>query len=149
MKETLHEIEDIFSIFHDGTITDWKSIESGIELTIECEYLTELIDPEFSKFYVKLNKILELELEPWMQPIELPKEIKKSQYDIFKAELEILSARTENAIVKISCNQHNLEFDYCGGILKILAEKVTVKTENNSELNIKELNEISNSYWNK
>ena len=149
MNETLNKIEDIFSIFHDGTITQWKSIENGIKLTIECEYLAELIDSDFTKFYVELNKISELELEPWMNPIELPKEIKKSPTEIFKAELEILSAKTENGIVEVTCNQHNLKFNYCGGILKVIAEKVTVKSENNAVLNISELNEISNSYWNR
>ncbi|MBQ4805819.1 hypothetical protein J8L88_23380 [Aquimarina sp. MMG015] len=149
MNETLNKIEGIFSIFHDGTITQWESIENGIELIIECEYLAELIDSEFTKFHVELNKILKLELEPWMNPIELPKEIKKSPTEIFKAELEILSAKTENGIVEVSCNQHNLEFNYCGGILKILAEKITVKSENKDELSINELNKMSNSYWNK
>ncbi len=149
MNETLNKIEGIFSIFHDGTITQWESIENGIELIIECEYLEELIDSEFTKFHVELNKILKLELEPWMNPIELPKEIKKSPTEIFKAELEILSAKTENGIVEVSCNQHNLEFNYCGGILKILAEKITVKSENKDELSINELNKMSNSYWNK
>lgn len=149
MNKIQNKIEDIFSIFHDGTITEWKPIENGIELTIECEYLAELIDSNFTKFYVELNKISKLEFDSWMNPIELPKEIKKTPTEIFKAELEILSAKTENGIVQITCNQHNTEFNYCGGNLQILAENITVKSENNSELSVDDLNEISNSYWNR
>jgi len=96
-------IRDIFSILHDGTIFVWTGDKHLLTLTVECQYLAERIDKSFDKFYVELSKIDKIELDPWTSPINLPTIIKTDFADIFRAELEILSAVIINEIVIVAC----------------------------------------------
>ena len=83
-----------------------------------------------------------------MNPINQPQILFTSIVDIFQATLEILSAEIENEFVKITCNQHNLDFDYCGGTLLVKCENVKVFDEKNNKLTIDELDKVCNEYWN-
>ncbi|MFZ1799042.1 MAG: hypothetical protein WAU24_04195 [Chitinophagaceae bacterium] len=114
---TLDDIRDIFSILHDGTTSSWTGDKDLLMLKVNCDYLAERIDKSFKSFYVECRQIDKLELHPWMNPIDLPQTLLTDFNDIFKAELEILSADIENDFVKITCNQHDTDFDYCGGTL--------------------------------
>lgn len=145
----LKEIEDIFSIFHDGTITDWERIENGLRLTIDCEYLAELIEPERTIFSLELTQIDKLSMDPWMNPIELESRLLTEPEDIFKAELEILSAEVEQDYVRISCNQHDTDFNYCGGTIHLSANAVVVKDEKNRVMTVENLHSICKRYWDK
>lgn len=149
MSKILDDIRDVFSIFHDGGISNFELTEIGIRLTIECEYLAELIDPDFKTFYVEFWNLQKLELDPWMNPIELEKVIKTEPEEIFKTELEILSAEIENEYVKVTCIQHDNNFDYCGGHLLISAETFKVENERKQEMTIDELDSVCNTYWSK
>jgi len=144
-----NEIENIFATFHDGGITDWKGDLKQLTLKIECQYLGQEFQDDFENFYLIINNIKHIELEPWMNPIKLEKINKTELNDIFKAELEIGYAETINGIVKISCNQHDTEFDYCGGNLFLKAESIEIK--NHLKQNIKpiDLYNANDSYWNK
>ena len=44
------DIRDIFSILHDGTISACTGDKDLLTLTVDCEYLAELIDKSFDKF---------------------------------------------------------------------------------------------------
>ena len=147
---THHNLADTFSIFHDGTITDWSGDRHHLRLTIECEYLAELIDPTFDTFFVELFEIDFLEFEPWPNPADLPVVLKTDLHAIFLAELEILHANEkENGCVEIVCNQHDSRYDYCGGRLLISCLSVSVTDQLNNPLTIDELDIICNRYWNR
>lgn len=140
-------IREIFSILHDGTITRWKGNKDKLTLAIDCLYLAERIDNSFDKFYVQLFNIDKLELDPWTNSIEIEKVIKTDFEEIFKAELDILSAVINDDAVIVSCQQYNRDFDYSGGNLKINCEKIKVFDQNKNELTIKQFGEICKSYW--
>lgn len=144
---TTENISNIFSILHDGTISAWMGNKDLLYLTIECEYLAERIDKSFDRFYVELIDIEKLELNPWTNSIELPTIINTTYADIFKAELEILSAEVIDDIVVITCNQHDKNFDYCGGNLAIRCKEVKVYDQNKNELTIDQLGDICKIYW--
>ncbi|EKT3967278.1 hypothetical protein NTJ12_002364 [Flavobacterium psychrophilum] len=147
-QKALEDIRDVFSIFHDGTIETWNGNQELLKLKIDCEYLAERIDKSYASFYVEFEKIETLEFNPWMNPINQPQTLFTNIVDIFQASLEILSAEIENGFVKITCNQHNLDFNYCGGTLLVNCKNVKVFDEKNNELTIDELDKICNEYWN-
>ena len=143
----IEDIRDIFSILHDGTISAWTGDKNLLTLTVDCEYLAERIDKSFDKFYVELINVDKLELDPWTNPIDLPTIVKFDYADIFKAELEILSADIKEDVVVITCNQHDTNFDYCGGNLTICCQAIKVFDQNKNELTIDQFEEICKNYW--
>ena len=116
-------------------------------LTVECEYLAERIDKSFDNFYVELSIIDKIELDPWSNPFYIPAIIKTELRDIFKAKLEILSADIKDTVVVVSCNQHNTDFDYCGGNLTISCQSIKVFDQSKNELTIEQFDKICNEYW--
>lgn len=143
------EIEDIFATFHDGGITEWKGDLKQLTLKIECQYLGQEFQDDFENFYLIINNIEHIELEPWMNPIKLEKINKTELNDIFKVELEIGYAETIDGIVKISCNQHDTKFDYCGGNLFLKAESIEIKNHLKQYIKPIDLYNANDSYWNK
>ena len=146
MKAT-EDIRDIFSILHDGTISAWIGDKNLLTLTVDCEYLAERIDKSFDKFFVELTQLDELFLSTWPNPFDLPVQTLTELSDIFKAELEILSADVKDGKVIIACNQHNTDFDYCGGNLTISCETIKVFDQNKNEMTIDQFGEICKNYW--
>ncbi len=142
------DIRDIFSILHDGTISEWTGDKDRLTLTVECNYLAERIDKSFDKFYVELLDIDKIELKPWTTPADIPVVIKTSPRDIFEAQLEILSADIKDGHVIISCNQDDLSFDYGGGDLKISCSSIRILDQRRRELTIAQVGKICNDYWN-
>jgi hypothetical protein len=143
----LENIRDVFSIFHDGIILNWNGNEELLKLKIDCEYLAKKIDKTFTSFIIELKNIEKIEFNPWMNPINLPQKTFTKIEDIFQAGLEILSADIENEIVKITCNQHNLNYEYCGGTLLLNCKSLKVFDENKNELTINKINTICEEYW--
>ena len=141
------DIIDVFSILHDGTISAWTGDKDLLTLTVHCEYLAQRIDKSFDKFYVELINVDKLELDPWTNPIDFPTIVKTDYADIFKAELEILSADINDDVVTVTCNQHNTDHDYCGGNLKISCKAIKVFNQNKNELTIDQFGEICKNYW--
>lgn len=138
---------DIFSILHDGTIVAWTGDRDLLTLTIDCQYLARRINQSFDNFYVDLYKVDKIELDPWANPPGFPAIIKTDIADIFRAELELLSADIKEGTVVISCNQHDTDFDYCGGNLTISCHKIKVFDQGRNELTIDELWTICKNYW--
>ena len=141
------DIRDIFSILHDGVISAWTGNKNLLTLTVECQYLAERIDKSFDKFYVELSNVDELFLATWPNPFDLPVQTLTEPSDIFKAELELLSADIKDGKVVIACNQHDTDFDYCGGNLTISCQTIRVYDQNRNELTIDEFDIICKSYW--
>jgi hypothetical protein len=146
----LDDIEDIFSIFHDGVIESYNGNVKVLTLTVNCQYLAELINPTFTKFYIRLENISMLNFTTWPNPLYLPVLTLTDLKDIFESDLEILSVDIEsNDFVNIACNQHDMAFDYCGGNLKLSCDKIEIFDEEFRRLTIDELDVICKYYWNK
>ena len=142
-------IRDVFSILHDGIIAGFTIDDKLLVLRVECHYLAELIDKSFDSFYVELNEIHVLSLLTWPNPFDSPVKIQKTPTDIFRAKLEILSVDIIDENVVIACNQHDLDFAYCGGYLTLSCNSIRVYDHDKNELTIDHLDSICNIYWNK
>jgi hypothetical protein len=141
------DIRDIFSILHDGTISAWTGDKNLLTLTVDCEYLAERIDKSFDKFYLELKEIDKIELDPWTNPVELPTVIKTDLADIFKAELEIMSAEIKDDFVLVTCLQFDTDYDYSGGNLSISCKTIKVFDQRKNELTIEQFDKLCNDYW--
>lgn len=67
--------------------------------------------------------------------------------DIFKPHLDILGAEGNEDLAKISFNQRNLEFDYCGGFLYLASGDIKILDQSENEMSIDGLYEICRQYW--
>ena len=147
MISGLENIRDIFSIFHDGTIIKWGKQGSGIEIIVEIPYLTQIICKSYEWFSITLYDVNQMDFETWPHAGTVKPWVIKNLNDIFKPELEILSAELENNLQKITCNQHSTEFEYCGGHLRFSCIDATVRDPSGKEYSIEDLDKICNEYW--
>ncbi|MDD2346531.1 MAG: hypothetical protein PHY85_10385 [Bacteroidales bacterium] len=147
MSTVLNDIRDIFSIFHDGGIVDCKGDFNKLTLTIQCNYLAELINPDFENFYLDLTEINKLDFDPWMNPIDLEKIDFDSHEDYLKVDLEILSAEIKDDSIIVTCNQHDTDLDFCGGILMISAKNFNLYDHKMTPMTIDQLDLICRKYW--
>src|SRR4051794_18687214 len=143
----LDDIKDIFSILHDGTTSTWTGNKNLLTLKIDCEYLAERIDKSYDSFYIECGQIDKIEFHPWMNPITLPQRLLTETEEIFKAELEILSAEIEEDYVKITCSQHNTDFDYFGGTLLLNCKTIKIFDQEKRQLTIDQFYKICKGYW--
>jgi hypothetical protein len=144
---TQQDIVDIFSILHDGTIESWTGNKEKLLLKVGCTYLAELIDKNFEYFYLEINAIKKIELFAWMNPIDQAQKIYTELEDIFKPNLEILSADKKENDVLITCNKHDTTFQYCGGNLTLNCESIRVFDEKLNVITISEFYKICKHYW--
>jgi hypothetical protein len=144
---TQQDIIDIFSILHDGTIESWTGDKEKLLLKVSCFYLAELIDKDFEYFYIEIIEVQKIELDTWINPIENGPQIFTELSDIFKAELEILSADIKDKDVVITCNQPFRDMNYSGGNLTINCKSLKVFDHDKNELTIEEFEKICNQYW--
>jgi hypothetical protein len=143
----IENIRDIFSLLHDGLISEWKGDKDLLTLKIKCKYLAELFDKSFECFYLSFFQIDCLYLSTWPNPFDLPVLIFVELIDIFKAKLEILSAEIREDLVVISCNQHDTTFDYCGGDLMIRCQSIKIFNQAKIEITIDEPDFVCKKYW--
>ncbi|MFM2387548.1 MAG: hypothetical protein RL660_2305 [Bacteroidota bacterium] len=134
-------------MLHDGVIESWTGSKEKLLLKISCLYLAELINKDFEYFYVEIAEVQKIELDTWINPIEDGPQILTELSDIFKAELEILSAENKDSGVVITCNQPFREINYSGGHLTLNCTSVKVFKQDRNELTIKALKELCTQYW--
>lgn len=143
----LENVKSIFSILHDGCISEWTGDNYVMTLTIECQYLAERIDKSFDRFYVELWQVDAMTLTTWPNRTDIPTRILSGPCEIFKAELEILSAEIENEQVVVSCYQDDSSFDYRGGNLSFSCRAIKIFDQNKRELTIEQFGKLANEYW--
>lgn len=146
--ESLEAIRDVFSIFHDGTISGWEGDSELLRLTVDCEYLAERIDCSYNYFFVELAEVKKLIFDPWMHPGDVSKySYVFSIEDIFKAPLDILSAEIKDNSVVVACNQIDTSYTYHGGYLSIVSNSVQIFNQKGILMTIDELDQICQEYW--
>lgn len=146
--KNIEDLNDIFNIFHDGSIIKYEVINNVLKLTIEIRYLAELIEPDYTLFYLLLYDYTIIDFTFWMNPPDQKQRSSKDIHEIFSHELGILNAEIIDDYIKIYFGQSDNTLDYCGGTLKIKASQYQIVTENNTIISLDELDMICNKYWN-
>lgn len=140
-------IRDIFSIFHDGSITSCYTNTDSLLMKVEISYLAERIDPNFSEFTLCIYGVSNIYFSTWLSDLKSEPVIIREIERIFKPELEILEGNIENEKIKVVCNQHSSEFDYCGGELYLSIISCEVLDEVGKSYSIEELDILCKEYW--
>ena len=140
-------IANIFSMFHDGCFLSHDFDGDELSLTIEIMYLAERVDPEFTKFRVKLIRPSNISFCTW--PINLDNEptLITDLSEIFHDGVGILQAKLEGHTIEVACDQISSDRDYCGGVLAFEAKSVIVLDEAGKEYSIVELGQLCTAYW--
>jgi len=147
MKNSLIEICDVFSIFHDGTPEDWTLENNNLNLKVSCLYLAEKFSSKYEYFYIKITGIMEFKYVPWVlenDSIEITDLI-----EINKCDFEINSAKIENNLVKVICHEHSGIFDSPGGDFILNSKTISVFDEEGQSIHLDKLKQISKEYWNR
>ena len=142
----IQDIEDIFSIFHDGFIEGYQIDSDTVDLKIGIQYLAELIDEKYEYLNLKLLGVESIKYDAWTdEPYVM------TDWDaIFDLGIEVLSTETNNKgqlIVHSNCdNAPNDSFK--GGKLIIKCSDYKLSDEANNSLTTNQLKELSSYYWN-
>ncbi|MES2440969.1 MAG: hypothetical protein V4584_18030 [Verrucomicrobiota bacterium] len=146
--KTLESVRDLFSIFHDGTITRLK-IENGIcDLEVDIKYLASRMDPSFSAFRVRLFSVEDFYFTPWNGSEESPSSAIYDIGEIWAAELGILSAEIDGSKIKVACTQDlHPALDHSGGFLTFECSHGELFDEAGRLVGMAALRQMSASYW--
>lgn len=145
---TKQDASDVLSIFHDGTISKYSGDRNKLTLTIDCQYLAELIDSKFHKFSAQITLVEELSLRTWPQNKSASSKTLTDLSKVFQAELEILNVtKNEKGEKVLNCLQPESKFNYSGGELIIVAAEIQVFDQAGREMNIEQLLELAEKYW--
>jgi hypothetical protein len=143
MIDGAENIQTLFAVFHDGSITAGDLVAGTLRLDIEIRYLAERINPGYTSFQVALHEVSELSFRPWdanPTPLHNPAQI-------FVSELEILDCASDGELLTITCNQADSEYDYGGGLLMLQASAASVLDEGGRGLSLAKLIDLATAYW--
>ena len=143
------KISELFSIFHDGTISAWHSRNDIIELEIEIEYLAKRVSVSYSKFYLIIHNVRNFCFSTWPRDFNISPSLISDPDILFSTKPEILSSKFKNGLVEVAMGQDSAEYDYSGGVLSFKADDAIVTDESGKQYSITELTQICDDYWNK
>lgn len=138
---------DLFSIFHDGLLAVDSCNGERLNLAVEIEYLAARINPTYRKFHLHLFGVRDLRFSTWPRDHGAHSETLTGLDQIFRSPLEVLESRIDGQFIVAVCNQPSSDAAFCGGELRIRCSYVTVSDESGRFYSIRELQELSESYW--
>ncbi|MCB9222753.1 MAG: hypothetical protein H6582_01145 [Crocinitomicaceae bacterium] len=143
---SLKDISNVFSIFHDGGPEEWKIHNGNLSIKMYCQYLAELISPEFEFFTIELIGVKTLDYKPW-EPFKIDHPELSLIDKLNKCEFEIATAELENGEVSVACHEHNSFFGTPGGQIILVADGIKINAQDGKDISIKQLTAICKSYW--
>ena len=148
-EPVLDQLADIFSMFHDGSLSYVSGDHEKLLLQIDCQYLAELLDKSFNSFYLELEEISYLTFDPWERITIGPIQLKTELAAIFCTELEIMDGEIADQKLEITCLQFDEQINFSGGTLYLVCKGFSLYNHLHEPLTIDQLYTISTSYWSK
>ena len=145
MNPLTEQLEAVFSMLHDGSITAGSRKSEKLLLTVDCAYLAGLIDPRFTNVLLVLGEPEIFVFEPWIEQ-NAPRLTMTDVDQIVSCELEILSADTVGDRVVVSCKAWNGD-GFKGGNLSVRCKKIELYDESGAPLSPESLAKYSKRYW--
>ena len=142
MIDGAENLEMLFNILHDGSITAGDLVAGMLRLSIEIPYLAERIDPAFASFQVMLHETSDLSFSPWTDG---EPGCFHDPAEIFTPELEILGCNRDGERLSIICDRDDTGIGYRGGLLTIEASAASVLDEAGRSLSLDELIALANA----
>lgn len=147
MIEGRENIAAVFSLFHDGAISAYMQGKDGLMLLVEIPFLTQRINPGFSKFLVCLFEVKNIQFETWPGAADNASQTLTSLDKIFQPRLDILQAEATDNTIDVACHLASPGFPYGGGELQIDASVATVSDEAGKFWTLDELDRLCKDYW--
>jgi hypothetical protein len=140
-------VANLFSIFHDGSISHANMVNGNLVLEVGIRYLAQRINPSFKKFILCLYNIRGVRFSTWPSNSEMqPSEIIDTSL-IFRPELKILEGNPIGGSIQVICNVSSKDCDYSGGELYFQADFAHVTDEAGRPYSFSELCSLSSDYW--
>ncbi len=136
-------IEEFFSLLHDGVILEGSHIDNSLNLKVEIPYLADIVNPEYSVFYVVLKECKSVIFRPWNSMLPVLSEGK----EIFHHEMNILDARRDAKTIVVGCSMLDRELSCKGGMLRIEAESIVVFDEDFVAVSLTKMKAVAKRYW--
>ncbi|HEX7412885.1 MAG TPA: hypothetical protein VF411_02485 [Bacteroidia bacterium] len=147
MITDISEISDLFSIFHDGSISKYINYSDHAILHIDCMYLAERFDEDFDHFILKIYGIKNIELKLWAEEENQSPIIIDSKV-IFQIPLDIQDGevKSNNVVIHVGANAHP-SLDNFSGDLSFECSGVEIFDPKLKQLTFKELVQVCEQYW--
>jgi hypothetical protein len=140
-------IANLFSIFHDGSISHANMVNGNLKLEVEIRYLAERINPLFKKFILCLSDIRGVRFSTWPSNSEMQPSAIIDTALIFRTELKILEGDAIGGAIQVICSVSSKDCDYSGGELYFQADFAHVTDETGRPYSFSELCSLSSDYW--
>lgn len=137
------DLSEVFNLLHDGVIVEGMYEGQQLNLKIEIPYLADIINPDYSWFYLTLNGCSSVHFEPWD---ERQTQILSSTA-IFSQRINILDAQMQGERLLISCSVVGKKTSFGGGRLIIEAESIKVFDEDLIATSLEDLKGLAAKYW--
>ena len=142
------EISDIFSIFHDGSITKFHDNGDNCIINIDCMYLAERINQDHLYFILKVNGLRELSLNVWPRNKDREPWVMTDPKQIFQAELDIFNSELINDKIVVRVGQEgDKTLDYSGGDLTFDCDSIEIFTQDFNIISYETLVNVCKHYW--
>ena len=136
----MKKVQEILSVFQEGVFEEFSLNERDLNFKIECRYLADQIQSEYTCFYGVFKGVKDVFFVPWDDDLL---EI-RSLNEIKKLKLDILSVDVEENYIKVYSNCQQC---FSGGNLFIDATSIKIFDEDFVELQFEDLLELSDKYW--
>ena len=68
----VNDLAELFSIFHDGVVTEASALDHDLQLTVKISYLAQRIQPHLTTFTVRLHQLEDLGFSTWPKDSAAP-----------------------------------------------------------------------------
>jgi len=141
------KIVEVFEILHDGRITRFEAQGEVLVLRVEIQYLAQRIAATHRGFTLRLSGVKDVSFEPWPNGALRALPVMTDYQAIFEPTLDILGAEAAGEGLRITCNQAAPAYPYCGGELRLRAERVEVFDDASAECSLEVLRDLAAGYW--
>lgn len=141
------DLAELFSILHDGVISEASFVDQDLLLTVRISYLAQRIAPNCTTFSVRLDRVEDMSFTTWPKESGAASEVLRDASAIFEPPLDILSGESADGYVQVVCNQPSSQTRHCGGTLSLRTSSATVWDQNRKQYSLTELAGIARAYW--
>ena len=141
------DIARMFSVLHDGSITDATAKDGCFSLCIEIRYLAEQIDNSFTYFSVELLSNDDLCSARWRSKNAESARSIADAVDLKRMDIEVLSAAAVDDVVEVHSISHFASPDSGYGTLLLEALRANVTDESGTAWSLENFIKLASRYW--
>ena len=133
MIEGLENLRALFAVFHDGRVNLRSKADASLEVSIQIRYLTQRINPEYTRFILSLREMGMFSYQPWVPPDQVQSKAITDPTIVFGFNLELISSDIKENRLAIWCNANPDDEGFSCGELSLNAQSAAVFDESGRE----------------